>query len=335
MTNDLISAGNGATTFPEGRRAAGSLPRDHPRLLLRGRLRPAGASRGDGGVMTGLRRAVLAHPLLWLVAFSYAFAWALLVPAMLGARHLLPVTVPGFVLIFPLGYTPAAAALLVAWLSDGPAGLREVAGMLKRWRIPLRYYVAVVVAPPGLFLLGLALGAATGHSLGTFGPPWLIAAAFVVNLVLCAAVNGEEIAWRGVMLPMLQARTTALRAGVLTGVVEAMFHLPLFLTPGTPQSRIPFHGFLLFSVALAILFTFVYNATGGSLLAVTLLHGAINASTNVLPVPSAGPIFWLIVLLTAALATLVAVVSGRSQLAGRTRYHWRGRDIHAARADVA
>ena len=303
MPNDPIPAGNGATTFQ------------------------------DGSVMTGLRTAVRAHPVPWLVALSYAFAWALLVPAMLGARHLLPLTVPGFVLIFPLGYTPAAAALLVAWLSDGRAGLREVAGMLRRWRIPLRYYVAVVAAPPALFLLGLGLGATTGMRLGTFGTPWLIAAAFVVNLVLCAAVNGEEIAWRGVMLPMLQTRMTALRAGVLTGVVEAVFHLPLFLTPGTPQSRIPFSGFLLFSVALAMLFTFVFNATGGSLLAVTLLHGAVNASTNVLPVPSAGPVFWIIVLLTTALAMLVTLGCRRGQLAGPPRYQWRGRGVHTERAD--
>jgi uncharacterized protein len=279
--------------------------------------------------MTGLRGAVRTHPLPCLVALAYAFAWLLLVPAMLGARHLLPLTVPGFLLIFPLGYTPAAAALLVAWLTDGRAGLREVAGMLVRWRIPLRYYVAVVAGPPTLFLLGLGLGAVAGLPLARFGPPSLIAAAFVVNLVLAAAVNGEEIAWRGVMLPMLQARTTALRASVLTGVVEAAFHLPLFLTPGTPQSRIPFGGFLLFSVALAMLFTFVYNSTGGSLLAVTVLHGGINASTNVLPVPSSGPVFWLIVLLTAALAALVALVTRPGQLAVRSRYQWRGHDTSA------
>jgi membrane protease YdiL (CAAX protease family) len=281
--------------------------------------------------MTALRRAVQAHRLLWLVGLAYAFAWLLLVPAMLGARHLVPLTVPGFLLIFPLGYTPAAAALLVAWLTDGRAGLSEVARMLLRWRIPLRYYVAVVAGPPAVFLLGLGLGAAVGLPVGRFGPPWLVAAAFVVNLVLVAAVNGEEVAWRGVMVPMLQARTTALTAGVLTGVVEAVFHLPLFLTPGTPQSRIPFLGFLLFSVALAVLFTHVYNATGGSLLAVTVLHGGINASTNVLPVPSAGPVFWTIVVLTAALAALVTLVTGPGQLASRSRYQWRGPGISARR----
>jgi membrane protease YdiL (CAAX protease family) len=273
----------------------------------------------------------------WLVVLAYGFAWVLLVPAMLGGRHVLPLTVPGFLLIFPLGYTPAAAALLVAWLTDGRAGLREVGRMLLRWRIPLRYYVAVLAGPPALFGLGLALGAAAGLRLGDFAPAWLIAAAFVVNLALAAAVNGEEIAWRGVLLPMLQARTTAVRASLLTGVLEAMFHVPLFLTPGTPQSRIPFGGFLLFSVALAMLFTFVYNATGGSLLAVTVLHGAVNASTNVLPVPSAGPVFWLIVLLTAALAGLVALVTGLGEPVARSRppAHGLGSGgAHAAEADI-
>jgi membrane protease YdiL (CAAX protease family) len=284
--------------------------------------------------MHGIRSAVRTHPLLWLVVLAYAFAWLLLVPAMLGARHVLPLTVPGYLLIFPLGYTPAAAALLVTWLTDGRAGLREVAGMLLRWRIPVRYYVAVVAGPPAVFLLGLGLGAAVGLPLGEFGPAWLISAAYVVNLVLVAAVNGEEIAWRGVLLPMLQARTTALRASMLTGVIEALFHLPLFLTPGTPQSRIPFHGFLVFSVALAVLFTFVFNATGGSLLAVTVLHGGINASTNVLPVPSSGPVFWLIVILTAALAALVALVGGRGQLVARSRNQGARRHVQGKRSSV-
>jgi hypothetical protein len=130
--------------------------------------------------------------------------------------------------------------------------------MLVRWRIPLRYYVAVVAGPPALFLLVLG---------------WAHQRAF-------------------------------------------------------PWER-SFTGFVLFSHALAVLFTFVYNSTGGSLLVVSLLHGGINASTNVLAVPSSGPVFCLLVLLTAVLAVVVVLVTGPGQLAERPRHQWPGRDIPA------
>ena len=82
---------------------------------------PPWASSAVAGI-AARRRLARRHPLLLLfaLALAYAFAWLLLVPAMLGARGLIPVTVPPVLLIFPLGYTPALAALAVAWLGDGP-----------------------------------------------------------------------------------------------------------------------------------------------------------------------------------------------------------------------
>ncbi len=86
----------------------------------------------------------------------------------------------------------------------------------------------------------------------------------------------EEIGWRGFALPYLQRRYTALASSVIIGVAWALWHVPFLVN----ESPVPWRYVALFIpqvIVYSILFTWVYNTTGGSLLAVILLHGAINA----------------------------------------------------------
>ncbi len=53
---------------------------------------------------------------------------------------------------------------------------------------------------------------------------------FVVRLVI---LMGEEIGWRGFMLPRIQQLTTKRRAALVTGFVHGLFHLPLILIATT------------------------------------------------------------------------------------------------------
>jgi hypothetical protein len=109
-----------------------------------------------------------------------------------------------------------------------------------------------------------------------------------------------------------------LTASLILGPIEALFHAPLFLTPGQPQSHIPPLGFLCLSVGDAILFTWVFNNTAGSLLIVYLFHTAQNASTNVLPVDDNGPLFATTIGLLMVLATVVVMAAGPHHLSPRT-----------------
>jgi membrane protease YdiL (CAAX protease family) len=95
--------------------------------------------------------------------------------------------------------------------------------------------------------------------------------------------NGEEIGWRGYALPKLQARHGALIASLIIGVIWAFWHVPKFLTAGSAQDY-SFWLYLLDTIALAILFTWVYNNTKSSLLLVTLFHAALNTSAVFLPI---------------------------------------------------
>jgi membrane protease YdiL (CAAX protease family) len=89
---------------------------------------------------------------------------------------------------------------------------------------------------------------------------------------------GEELGWRGYALPALQARHGALLSSVVLGTMWALWHLPLFFNPDLFYSNMPFVVQLALQIPLAILFTWVFNSTGGSVLLAILLHAMVNAS---------------------------------------------------------
>jgi membrane protease YdiL (CAAX protease family) len=88
----------------------------------------------------------------------------------------------------------------------------------------------------------------------------------------------EEMGWRGFLLPRIQQSRTALTASVVVGIAWAVWHLPAFWFSGifetTLQVLLAFAVFLPLTVAISVLFTWLYNATRGSVLIATAHHAA-------------------------------------------------------------
>ena len=100
----------------------------------------------------------------------------------------------------------------------------------------------------------------------------------------CATTLGEEIGWRGFALPRMQARYGPLWGTLQLGIAWGFWHALFFLTPdhgGGPGTSfitllISFFLFLLMVIGLAIIFTWVFNHTHGSLFIASLLHSSID-----------------------------------------------------------
>lgn len=86
----------------------------------------------------------------------------------------------------------------------------------------------------------------------------------------------------GFAFPALQARYGFVWAGVAMGVAVALWHLPFFFTPGTTQASSSFVYFLVTLIAVRILFGWIYNGTGGSVLLMILFHGSWDAWDEIL-----------------------------------------------------
>ncbi len=98
---------------------------------------------------------------------------------------------------------------------------------------------------PALFLPVLLCGAAYGTALVIGAGRWAdidittaTATTWVVNLmintvIMTIVILGEEIGWRGYMLPRVQQVTGMRRGALITGFAHGLFHLPLILLATT------------------------------------------------------------------------------------------------------
>ena len=213
------------------------------------------------------------HPLVTFFLLVFILTWVVWVPRASGA--------PFGVLGQAWTWIPAIAALLAAALTGGRGALRELGSRLVRWRVGWQWYVVVILGP-ALFSLAVA-GVYTlfGGSWAEAAPPAILAGPLLLLPLFLAILTltdglGEELAWRGFALPRLLTRYNALLASVVLGVIWALWHLPLLWTEGGPMYQLPVWLLLLDLTAKAVLFTWVFLHTRGSVLIAMLFHGATN-----------------------------------------------------------
>jgi uncharacterized protein len=234
------------------------------------------------------------------VAIGFILMFALTWPLDLGlaaqSRGLLPFHIPPILGLF-VGYGFVAAALMMTGIVSGKAGIAALLRRLLIWRVGLPWYGIVLFGAAALDLVAISIHVLLGGTMPDFAQPfarqlvgpslnlWVAALAFLLYQVLS---NGEEFGWRGYALPRLQARYGALVASLIIGVIWAVWHLPKFLAAGDVHDY-SFWFFALQIIATAILYTWVYNNTRGSLLMALLFHAAVNTAELFLPIlPSAG-----------------------------------------------
>jgi len=161
-----------------------------------------------------------------------------------------------------------------------------------------------------LSLLGASSGEGAIPELMALSQPWLVLWNFVYIFFLGGPLQ-EEFGWRGYALPRLQVRHSALVSSVALGIIWAFWHLPLnFISEAGPQYEAAigmFLGSIVIMVFMSILFTWLYNNTGGNVFATLLFHTMINLSTYIVfPVfeTQTGPLYYLISIIAVAIVIL-------------------------------
>jgi uncharacterized protein len=168
----------------------------------------------------------------------------------------------------------------------------------------------------------VALNAFVGGPAINVGVALLTVMITLVFFIFPGSALGEEIGWRGYALPRLQYRRSALSASLILGVIWTFYHLPLFFTGQAFRSPSILVPFIISTIALSVILTWVYNSTGGSLLMVVLLHAAANLPLTLLlePLGSRAVLpFWLFVGLMVVAAIVVVIVAGPAHLSRKRR----------------
>jgi len=220
------------------------------------------------------------HTLLGYFILAYAISWAIGIPLALIAQGKLNWQLP-FYLHYLYSYGPMLAALIMTGVTKGKSGIKDLFKRLINWHMhPIWWIVAfspvlgyLIIVTIQWFIQGTW---ADFSLLGevSFLPNLVIGALFLWILV---SGVGEETGWRGYALPRLQQKMNALSATVILGLLWAVWHIPLFFYTFDPSIAV---GWFFGLLCAAIVFTWLYNSTKGSLLAVALWHATFNYVTS-------------------------------------------------------
>ncbi len=239
------------------------------------------------------------HPLVTFFVLAYGLSWG---------DYILSATWSNFPFLFPYG--PLLAALIVASVTCGSDGPKDILMRCLRWRVGLKWYVAALFLPVAIALAAVSLNVLLGAPMPTaaqLGPWYSLFLLFPVAMI--DAPLGEEPGWRGYAMPRFPASRSPLENTLILGVLLAGWHLPLALAGGAVAAP-----YLIATIASAVVTNWVYyNAHKSALLAI-LYHTSANTMGLYLFPTFVGPdlvrLFWLLAAMNCVVAVIVVLVAG-------------------------
>ena len=229
-------------------------------------------------MMSRLSSVVKRHPLITFFVLAYALSWSIESPLVFLGDSVSDAQ--RLVLVILASNVPSLLGIVLTGVVLGRGALRKLLGRLLPWRVNPLWYLVVFLGPAALVGGAVALNTLLAGPALSLGMPLLGVAIFLGFSIFPGSALGEEIGWRGYVLPRLQTRMSALSASLILAPIWALWHLPLWVAgwlQGEPfRTPTLYAAFVVSAFALSIILTWVYNSTGGSLLMVVLLHATVN-----------------------------------------------------------
>jgi membrane protease YdiL (CAAX protease family) len=181
-------------------------------------------------------------------------------------------------------FCPALVAISLTARSEGSIGVAALLRPLLQWNVGARWYVFAATYIAAIKLVAALIHRAILGVWPAFGAtPLVVMIAATVMSLMVGGQAGEEIGWRGYALPRLASRFGFGFAGILLGVIWALWHLPLFFFPQGDKSGQSIGVYVLQVTALSVAITWLYVNTRGSLLLTMLMHAAVNNTKDIVP----------------------------------------------------
>ena len=226
------------------------------------------------------------HPLLSFFMLAIVISWIIALPSLLFGTPFKPFQTAG-------AYGPLLAAV-IASAAMGRDELKSLFSRMTNFRFGLGWYLLAI---SGYVLLYLLVAGLSGAPLmQSLAEKWtLIFTLYLPALFTSYLVNpiGEETGWTGFALPHLQKRFNPWLSAVILGVTWAVWHLPAYFVPSEMGAFNPanFIFFVLSSIFIRMIWTWVTNNALGSGIVGILLHASSNAVSlalipNLLPAPT-------------------------------------------------
>ena len=277
-------------------------------------------------INTNLSNWINRYQILLFFLLTLMISWAIWIPAAIiklsgETTMLAPEGLVGGL----ARWSPGLIAILLSFLISGKTGIGRLFQPIRIRRVGLFWYIFALFFQMVVFYGGKIIDTFLGNLYevapplnSVYGPQAVLMAPIVILFAFPGAF-AEELGWRSYVLPRLQNKLSAFLSSVVVSVFWGAWHIPLLIYFGDLEAN-DFAGYFLAVlnfVPVAILYTWIYNNTKGSLLLVTLFHIGQQLSNNllgVLPTYTDEILIWIA-------AIVVIIVEGVENLSRRVPKH--------------
>lgn len=221
----------------------------------------------------------------------FFFAATLILPLAIMNLFLVIGAAPGSTMRFVgttlIKYSPTIAAFMLVAFTAGRQAIRNLAGRFLIWRVGVNWYVAAILIPlfvDNVIPLGIykLMG---GNAVIKFDISFAAIPATAVlfaRFFFAGGGMGEEFGWRGYLTPLLQLKYSVVTTAIIVGILWAAWHFPnyYFGTHSLTEHLYLHSHKILRAVCQAIVYAWIFNRTGGSVLLVAIMHGCVNTFAN-------------------------------------------------------
>ena len=195
---------------------------------------------------------------------------------------------------FPMGVLGPALAAIIVSLRD--KNLRQLLSSIKPHRIPLPWFALMLLVTPLAMIVPLIYFPMVNEAIplsfilemlpGEFKPWYVIPLLPVFFPLLMVGNLGEEIGWRGFALEKLGKSRGYLMGSIILGIINALWHAPLYWLIGNPiyhPFSLMFIGFLLYEVGYTIFATAMWLKVRRTIFIGLVVHTAVTIGSLFLP----------------------------------------------------
>ena len=175
-------------------------------------------------------------------------------------------------------FGPTIAGVIITAIVLKSNGLKWLIRKITALKVHVKWYIVALLFPilcpliAAILYLMLTGQDLTPETVTNLTP--LSYFALLVKFTFTGGGLGEELGWRGFMLPYLQNRLkiNPLKAAIYIGIAHSFWHFPVY---GFATIF-----FTVFAVALSVIMVWIFNNTKENVMLMILMHGSVNASLS-------------------------------------------------------
>lgn len=232
-----------------------------------------------------MKTLIQKNQVITFVILSYSISWLCWLPIVSQINADL-YSSPWFVIVLLLlgGYSPTISGLLLSYSIGGKQALKELANRFKILKVEFKWYAIAVNVGPVLGAIATLIYSLQGGVLGWVN--YMVFLFFPVFMVVASIFGplGEELGWRGFLLPRVLGKYDVFTASLWVGIIWAFWHTPLYWAQeGTSISGVPVTPFsilnyVVFCIGMSLIISLVLKNTRNSVFIAFLIHASSNGS---------------------------------------------------------